>query len=88
MTFAIYGTATSSGIAIGPACLLGTNLLESLNAKTYTTDRLTEANRLEEAVSRTIIYLDEVKNNIPSSYGVPFGPSTIKYISIKLDLSK
>ena len=67
MTFAVYGTSTSSGIAIGRVHLNGAKFLDIASSKIDATDLASEKNRLEEAVYRALGFLEEVKNKIPSS---------------------
>ena len=64
MTFAVYGTPTSSGIAIGRVHLDGAKSLDIASSKIDATDS-SEKKRLEEAVYRAVGFLDEVKSKIP-----------------------
>ena len=67
MTFTVYGTSTSSGIAIGPVHIEGGKPLDVISAKIDATDLASEKRRLEAAVNRAVSFLGEVKSKIPPS---------------------
>ena len=82
MTFAVYGTPTSSGIAIGRVHLDGAKSLDIASSKIDATDLASEKQRLEEAVYRAVGFLDEVKRKIPSSSP----PETVSFVNTHMQM--
>ncbi len=82
MTFAVYGTPTSSGIAIGRVHLDGAKSLDIASSKIDATDLASEKQRLEEAVYRAVGFLDEVKSKIPSSSP----PETVSFVNTHIQM--
>ena len=82
MTFAVYGTSASSGIAIGRVYVEGAKYLGIASPEIDVTDLASEKKRLEEAVYRAVGYLDNVKSNIPSSSP----PETISFVDTHMQM--
>ncbi len=82
MTFAVYGTSTSSGIAIGRVHLNGAKSLAIASSQIDATDLASEKKRLEEAVYRAVGFLEEVKSKIPSSSP----PETLSFVKTHIQM--